>query len=360
MNLRHSRVVLVFCLLLFAAATTPGFAPGRFTQIDLVSDQPGLAPNTDPNLVNPWGIAKGPTSPLWVADEGTGKSTIYTGNGTPLSLVVTIPPASGTGQGTPTGIVFNDSAEFVVTNGTASGASVFIFASLDGAITGWSPGVDLNNALIGTTRNGSVYTGLAIANTLTGKRLYAADFANGVVDIYDGTFTYLSSFTDPTLQAAGYGPFGIQTIDGQVFVTFAVIGDEGEEEPGPGLGYVDIFETDGTFVRQLAAQGPLNAPWGLAQAPGGFGNLRGAILVGNFGDGRINAYNKVTGAYLGAVVDQFGFPLENEGLWGITFGNGTANGGAKNALFFAAGIEDETHGLFGKIVTFGTQNPKVE
>jgi uncharacterized protein (TIGR03118 family) len=353
----RSRGILVFSLFVLATSSALAFFPGRFTQINLVSDVPGLAPTTDADLVNPWGVARGPSSALWVADQGTGVSTIYRGDGSKVSLVVTIPPASGTGQGTPTGIVFNDGTEFVVTSGGNSGPSVFIFASLDGAITGWNPGVDLMNAVVGTVREGAVYTGLAIANTPSGKRIYAADFANGVVDIFDGTFAYLSSFTDTALVAAGYAPFGIQTIDGQIFVTFALVGPTGMSQAGAGLGYVYIFDKNGGFVKQLAAQGALNAPWGLTQATPRFGNLKGAILVGNFGDGRINAYRKDTGEYLGAIVDGSNVPIEIEGLWGIAFGNGTDAGGPKNHLFFAAGIQEETHGLFGKIVTFGTVGP---
>jgi uncharacterized protein (TIGR03118 family) len=336
------------------AAGGAGRAQGYVRQ-DLVSDQPGLAPRTDPNLVNPWGIALGDDTAIWVANNETGTSTIYLGNGRPAPLVVQI-PAAAAGHGTPTGIVYHEAEEgegedeFIVSAGPAgpSGPSVFIFASLDGTISGWSPVADQTHAIVGVTRPGAVYTGLAIAGTDDGSRLYAANFPNATVDVFGEDFNYLMSFGDP--QLAGYGPFGIQEINGQIFVAFAKIGEE-EEETGPGLGFVDVFDVDGNLVRRLVSQGALNAPWGMALAPSRFGAFSNALLVGNFGDGRINAYDAATGAMLGTLADKHGTPIEIEGLWGIAFGNGTHEGGKENTLFFAAGIDDEEHGLFGRITT---------
>jgi uncharacterized protein (TIGR03118 family) len=322
----------------------------------LVSDLPGMAPRTDPNLVNPWGISIGDDTAVWVANNETGTSTLYRGNGRPVPLVVEIPSA-GAEHGTPTGIVYHETEdegedEFVVSAGPdgPSGPSVFLFANLDGVISGWSPVADQTHAIVGVQTPGAVYTRLAIAETEAGSRLYAANFPNAVVDVFDAEFNHVASFSDPSL--AGFGPFGIQEINGQIYVAFAKIGEE-EEETGPGLGYVDVFDTDGNLVTQLAAQGALNAPWGMALAPRNFGLFSNALLVGNFGDGRINAYDPATGEFLGTMSDHRGDPIEVEGLWGIAFGNGTKDGGHANTLFFAAGIDDEAHGLFGRITTRG-------
>jgi uncharacterized protein (TIGR03118 family) len=351
--LRAATLAGAFALILSSAVAQGNRGQG-YVQKNLVSDLPSQAPRTDPNLVNPWGIAIGDDTAIWVANNATGTSTIYFGNGRPSPLVVAIPSTGGS-PGTPTGIVYHETEgegedEFVVNSapGGPSGPSVFLFANLDGAISGWSPAADRTHAILGAQMPGAVYTGLAIAETETGSRLYAANFPNAVVDVFDADFNHVVSFSDPSL--VGYGPFGIQEIDGRLYVAFAKIGEE-EEETGPGLGYIDVFDTEGNLLTQLVSQGALNAPWGLALAPRNFGAFSNALLVGNFGDGRINAYDSTTGEFLGTMTNHRGNPIEIEGLWGIAFGNGTREGGRENTLFFAAGIDDEEHGLFGRITT---------
>jgi uncharacterized protein (TIGR03118 family) len=324
-------------------------------ETDLVSDQPGVAAQTDPNLVNGWGVSLPPSGGnFWVSDNGTGKASVYGGDtgGSPLTvspLVVAIP------GGAPTGQVFNGTTDFVVTSGAASGPALFIFASETGQITGWNPDVPppapSTSAQPAVTVPGAVYKGLAIGSTAAGNFLFAADFRNGKIDVFDKTYAPVilpGKFTDPELPA-GYAPFNIQALGGQLYVAYArraATGDE--EEVGPGLGVVNVFDTDGNFVRRVAAGGRLDAPWGLALAPAGFGPFGGDLLVGNAGDGRINVFDPATGADEGFLVDPSGNPVTIDGLWGLAFGNGTTAGDA-NALYFAAGSGDETHGLFGKL-----------
>jgi uncharacterized protein (TIGR03118 family) len=305
-----------------------------------------MAANQDPNLVNPWGLVAGPSTPFWTADNGTGLSTLYNGKGTPLSLVVTVPPATGQSPPSdPTGIVFNGAgADFKGTH--------FIFATESGTIAGWSG--PTTAALEQTGAAGSVYKGLGIGANASGSLLYAANFGLGKIDVFDSSFnptTVSGGFTDPTLPA-GYSPFNIQNIGGQLYVTFAKTSGGKDEADGAGLGYVDVFDMNGTFVKRLASQGALNAPWGLAMAPSKFGALSGDLLVGNFGDGTINGYDPVTGAWVGAIDDTSGKALSIDGLWGLSFGNGAQNQD-KNTLYFNAGIAGpdsvEDHGLFGAL-----------
>jgi uncharacterized protein (TIGR03118 family) len=303
----------------------------------LVSDLSGRAKNTDSLLKNPWGLAYGPGGPFWVSDEASGWSTLYDGKGNLQSLQVVVPPASGGWQGSPTGIVFNGSTEFQIDTWT----SVFLFATLDGTISGWS-GFNPSAALIAVTNPGASYTGLAITNKSSGNSIFAADAANNKVDIYDGTFTWTGSFTDTTLPP-GYAPFGIQDIAGQVYVAFAATSG------GPG-GYIDIFTEDGTFVKHLAQGRPLNQPWGLAKAPDNFGPLSNTLLVSNnVASGTINAFNPATGKLMGTISDISGNPIGITGLWGIEFGGGTAANGQRNQLFFTAGPQD-ADGFFGVII----------
>jgi uncharacterized protein (TIGR03118 family) len=316
-----------------------------YTVTPLVSDQPGVAPVQDANLVNGWGLVASSTSPWWVADNGTSKSTLYNGNtGQPVSLVVSLGEDSG-----PTGAVFNGGAGFVVKEGTASAPARFIFDGEDGLIRGWNPTVDATNAVIAPADAdpGAIYKGLAIANGM----LYASDFHNGVVDVFDGAWKLVDQFTDPGLPA-GYAPFGIQAIDSQIFVTFAKQDAAAEDEvAGQGRGFVDVFDTSGSLVERVAQHGLLNAPWGLARAPSGFGRFSGDLLVGNFGDGTINAYEHQENGHFefrGQLRDGSGRAVEIDGLWALEFGN-DANAGPAKTLFFTAGPDDETHGLFGRI-----------
>ena len=334
-------------------------ASRRYKQVNLVSDIEGLAAVTDPNLVNPWGVAFSSTSPFWVSDNGTGVSTLYNGEGTPIPLIVTIPPPSGsTDTSTPTGTVFNGPAGFVVSKDGTSAPAFFIFDTEDGTISGWSPTVDLHNAVLvvdnsqpggvdGSTE-GAVYKGLAIAQTGNGSFIYANNFRDGIVEMYDADFHFVGSFTDPDLPPR-YAPFGIRNIDGQLYVTFAEQGEDKKDDvAGRGHGFVDVFDTTGHLLRRFVSRGRLNSPWGLALAPADFGKFSGALLIGNFGDGRINAYDPVSGRFLGNLRNQHGQALSIDGLWTITFGNGGA-AGSPNELFFTAGINDEADGLFGKL-----------
>jgi uncharacterized protein (TIGR03118 family) len=303
-----------------------------YTVTSLVSDVPGAAPVTDPNLVNAWGLTASSTSPWWVADNETSVSTLYNGAGVKQSLTVTVGTDSG-----PTGVVFNTlGSGFNVTNGTTTASSRFIFDGEDGVLRGWSPTVDATHALVGAMGDpGAIFKGLAIAD----GKLYASDFHNNEVAVFD------TSLPD------GYAPFGIQTIGGNVFVTFAKQDADAEDEiAGQGRGFVDEFDTSGNLVARVAQHGQLNAPWGLAQAPSNFGRFSNDLLVGNFGDGQINAYALgANGRYTHqGELRENGRQLTIDGLWALEFGNG-ANAGHTNELFFTAGPNDESHGLFGKI-----------
>ena len=349
------------------SATLTVTPPTAFTVTNLVADSAGTAAlTTDTHLVNPWGIAFGPTTAIWVANNRSAAATQYDGNGraqpTATPLVVNFAPSAGGTAFNPTGMVFNGSTDFVVT-ATASGASKFIFAGEGGMIAGWSPGVDRTHAITSfTATDGAVYKGLAIANNGAGNFLYATDFHGNKVDVFDAHFTKQTAsatafaFVDPTLPA-GYAPFGIQALNTgaagatQIYVTYAQQNgaDNHDQTNGAGLGLVDIFDTNGVFVSHLVAAGAqLNAPWGVALAPADFGTLSNAVLIGNFGDGKINAFATGTGAFVGTVVDSHGAPFVQVGLWGIAFGNDTGNQ-PHNTLFFAAGVNDQVNGEFGRI-----------
>jgi uncharacterized protein (TIGR03118 family) len=345
-NLGRCGLVLAVLIVALVAALPLGAAEdNNYTVTRLVSDQPGVATFTDPNLVNAWGLAASATSPWWVADNETSKSTLYNGNtGQPQALVVSVGTDSG-----PTGVVFNNTSGFVVTNGTVSAPARFIFDSEDGLIRGWNPTVNATNAVVAPAMGdpGANYKGLAIAAGM----LYAADFHNGVVDVFDGSWSLVDQFTDPGLPN-GYAPFGIQAIGSQIFVAFAKQDEDAEDEvAGQGLGFVDAFDTAGNLVARVAQRGQLNAPWGLALAPTDFGRFSGDLLVGNFGDGEISAYEHQSNghfAFRGQLRDDSGQPISIDGLWALGFGNG-ANAGPRDNLFFTAGPDDETHGLFGRI-----------
>ena len=315
-------------------------AVAQYQLHNLVSNQIGQAKHIDPLLVNAWGLAYGPGGPFWISDQGSGWSTLYDGAGNAESLKVEIPTASGGGVGSPTGIVFNGSSEFQV----QGQSTFFVFVTLDGTISAWAPGGDLNNASIAVDNSGSgaVYTGLAITNKPSGNFLYAADVANGKVDIYDGTFTFVKSFTDPGVPA-GFTPFGISDINGQVYVAFA------DSTGGPG-GVIDIFGEDGTFVKTLIQGKPLNQPWGFAVAPRNFGPLSNALLISNnTNHGTINAFNLGTGQFVGTIKDANRKAIRIDQLWGIEFGGGSANDGRTNQLFFTAGPSNNLAGTFGSI-----------
>ena len=321
------------------------------SQTNLVSDGAVPALHVDPNLVNPWGIASSPTGPFWVSDNKTGVSTLYNGAGNILPLVVTIPPPPGSPSGTlasPTGIVFNGTPDFGVTGGP----SHFLFDTEDGTISGWNSGVTAE-LQVDNSASGAVYKGLATGANGGSNFLYAANFHSGMVEVYNASFVQTGAFTDPNVPA-GYAPFGIQNIGGSLYVTFAQQdGSAHDDVAGPGHGYVDVFSTAGVLQRRLISGGALNSPWGLALAPSNFGSFSNDLLVGNFGDGTINAFDPATGALIGPLVDGANRPIVNEGLWGLAFGNG-ANAGPSNTLFFTAGVPGvdgavESHGLFGSL-----------
>jgi len=324
----------------------------RFQQVNLVSDLPGQAKFQDPDLVNPWGIAFGPNTPFWVADNGTGKSTIYDKAGVKQSLVVNIPGPGNTGKGAPTGVVYNgNSSSFIVSAGGKSGHSVFIFATEDGTIAGWSPEVNLTQAIIppGASSPTAVYKGLALAGRGQNAHLYAANFHDGTIDVYDTNFHKANlhgNFQDPH-PVVGYAPFNIAEIGHRLYVTYAKQdADKRDDVPGPGHGYINVFTNSGDFVRRLTTAGALDSPWGMAVAPRGFGRFGGDLLVGNFGDGKINAYDRHTGRFEGTLLLPNGLPFQEKGLWALTFGNGK-KAGDRDKLYFTAGIDDEQHGLFG-------------
>jgi uncharacterized protein (TIGR03118 family) len=348
-----------------ASASSQDHGSRGFRQIDLVSDQPGVAPLQDSDLVNAWGLSASPGtdaapgSPLWVSDNGQDRTTLYSGaSATTVSKTLAVDVASGT----PTGQVFNtDATGFVVHDGAGHSAPArFLFDTESGSIDGWNPAVGATGPTPSTTtevavRNGAnaVYKGLAIATASDGHTyLYAANFRSGRVEAYDDTFTPVELpgglFVDPRIPA-GYAPFNVQELAGRLYVTYAQQDATLHDDvAGPGHGFVDVFTNDGAFVRRLVTRGVLNSPWGLAMAPAGFGNLGGSLLVGNFGDGRIHAFDPMTGASRGLLRDSHGRPIAIDGLWGLRFGNG--NAAKTNELLFSAGPGDESHGLLGKLV----------
>jgi uncharacterized protein (TIGR03118 family) len=332
-----------------------------FIQTNLVSDVPGMAPTTDPNLKNPWGLASSTGSPVWVSDNNSGFSTLYNGQGNIVPLVVTIPAGAadaGT-PGSPTGAVFNSTNEFQVTQNGVTGPARFLFASEDGTIAGWNPNVNLTQAVTvvdnsdpHNPNHSQVYKGLTTGVLPDGTTLlYATDFRHDKVDVFGPDFNQIHGiygFVDPGIPP-GYAPFGIQNINNQIYVTYAKQdAAKHDDVAGPGFGYVDVFSTTGDLQQRLVSQGPLNAPWGLAQAPAGWGNFGGDILVGNLGNGWINAFNPTTGHYDGALTDPNGNPIAIDGLWGLRFGNGKGSG-STNALIFSAGINGQQDGLLGTL-----------
>jgi uncharacterized protein (TIGR03118 family) len=327
-----------------------------FTQTNLVSDLPGVAAQLDPNLVNPWGIASSATGPFWVSDNHTGVATVYNSSGVPFPvgspLIVTVPPPlGGAPPSAPTGVIFNSGSNF--------GGAHFIFATEDGTIAAWVSGAAAT-LVVDNSPSGAVYKGLASGTSGSQTLLYVANFNAGTIDVFDTTFspvTVPGDFQDPNLPA-GYAPFDIQNIGGNLFVTYAKQdANKHDDASGPGNGFVDVFGTDGVLIRRLISNGPLNSPWGLAIAPSSFGPLAGDLLVGNFGDGMINAFDPTIGTFFGDLVDASNNPIKIPGLWGLLDGNG-GNGGNPNFLYFSAGIPGpdkiEDHGLFGSLSPNGS------
>jgi uncharacterized protein (TIGR03118 family) len=338
---------LIKTALLVAAAVMFTAASARadtYSWTNFQSDIPGVAQHTDPNLVNPWGMAVGSTGTIWVSDNGTGVSTLYNQDGTAVPLVVEIPTAARNRDGAnPTGIAFNSTQFFQVTKNGTSAPAIFIFVSEDGSISGWNPTLDQTHAIIavdhGTNRgvNRAIYKGATLGLANDHNFLYVTDFHTGKVETYDENFHQVNpgGFVDPNLPA-GYGPFGIRNFNGEIFVTYAKQDHAREDDVAcPGCGFVNVFDTSGNFLRRLISNGELNAPWGLALLEGD------ELWVGNFGDGRINNYDPVTGTFIETLMRADGTPLQFDGLWDLLPQDA--------GVFFTAGIADEEHGLFGII-----------
>jgi uncharacterized protein (TIGR03118 family) len=340
-----TRPVPRFIALLAVTALAIPSAHAQYVQTNLTSNIPGRAANTDPDLRNPWGLSFGNASPYWISDNATGLTTLYNGLGVKSALVVSIPLPSG-GLSAPTGQVFNNASAFQLSNG--SNAS-FLFATENGTIAGWNGAAGTTAITMIDNSSNASYKGLAIAGTGASARLYAANFATGHVDVWDGSFNpVLGGFMDPTLPA-GYAPFNVQNVGGNIVVTYAVVDPgTGDDVAGPGNGVVDVYDANGNLLRRLSSGGALNSPWGVALAPSGFGPFGNALLVGNFGDGTINAYDFFSGAMLGTLTDGVGSPIVNDGLWALAFGNHSATSDP-NSLYITAGLNDEADGLFARI-----------
>jgi uncharacterized protein (TIGR03118 family) len=345
------------------AAQTPSAPPNNYLVHNLVSDLPNIADHQDPNLVNPWGNGFG-ASPFWIGNNGTGTSTLYTGTGAVIPLVVTIPQAGNAGTaGSVTGVIFDIFASNAnAFNVQAGKPSDFIFCSEDGVISGWNEGVSGTKAsiLFDNSKSGAVYKGCAVSGTAAAPYLFAANFNAGTIDVYDGSLNlnpapYTNSFSNPAIPA-GFAPFNVQNINGSLFVTYAKQNAQKQDEVGgAGNGYVAMFNLSGTLIANLISQGPLNSPWGMAIAPANFGPFAGALLVGNFTDGKINAFNATTGAMLGTLDDTTGNPIAIPGLWSLNFGSG-AQSEDPGTLYITAGIGGgpnndpvQSHGLLASI-----------
>jgi uncharacterized protein (TIGR03118 family) len=353
--------------------------PNRYVVTNLVSDLPGVAPNTDPVLQNAWGVAFTPAaSPFWIADNATGCSTLYDGQGAIQALQVSIPLPGGSVPATackhvdpknppsltpaaPTGMVWNPTTStttgFLVPGTSPPLVASFIWATEDGTISAWTGGLTPpNNAVLAADNSpGAVYKGLVFGINAKGAFLFATNFRAGTVDVFDNTYTKVTTnggFADPDIPS-GYAPFGIQNIDGSLFVTYAKQNAALHDDvAGPGNGFVDVFDTDGNLLQRFASHGPLNSPWGVARASFAFGRFSGEILVGNFGNGKINAFDS-DGNFLGTLRDGNGKPLAIDGLWTLTLGGGRNS--SSDTLYFTAGPNGETDGLFGTITPMSSK-----
>ena len=370
-----------------AGAQTGSAPPNNYLVHNLVSDLANIADHQDKNLVNPWGAGFGAT-PFWVGNSGSGTATLYGGTGAPIALVVTIPQAGNAGTAGPvTGVIFNPFASNANAFDVQTGKpALFLFCSQDGVITGWNQSVSGTKAtiLFDNSKSGAVYTGCALGGTAAAPYLFAANFNAGTVDVYDANlnlnpapygqsglpqpFSGSSSFSNPEIPA-GFAPYNVQNINGTLFVTYAKQDTQKHNSVGgPGNGYVAMFNLNGTLIANLISAGPLNSPWGMAIAPSNFGLFAGALLVGNFSDGKINAFNATTGALLGTLDDATGSPIAIPGLWSLNFGSG-AQSEDPGTLYITAGIGGgpnndpvQSHGLLASIqaapsfLTSGIQN----
>jgi uncharacterized protein (TIGR03118 family) len=349
----------VASLLSFATAL-PAQQLQHYKQTNLVADTSGIAATTDPNLVNPWGISRSSSSPWWVSDNGPGKATLYTGTGTAEALVVTIPTGdpSMSATGTPSGQVYNGTTDFQLNPKMPNTPALFIFVTEDGTVSGWNPSVNAASAVIKVnTKSASVYKGVALAtinDPVAGATnfLYVADFRKGRIKVYDKNFKHISlgdhAFRDDLIPA-GFAPFNVQNIGGNLYVAYAKQDSQKHDEvDGAGLGYVDAYSPWGRLINRLEHGTWLDAPWGMTQAPSDFGAFSHDILVGQFGSGNIDVFDPVTGQFKGYLNDASNMPITIDGLWGINFGSG-GNSGPATTLYFAAGPDNESHGLLGMI-----------
>jgi len=340
----------------------------HYTRTDLTQNAAGVsnALNTDPNLVNAWGLSRSSGSPWWISDNGTGLATLYNADGVPQSLVVTMAHPDNVTQSAPTGTIFNYAAGF---EAAAGFKSVFIFCTEEGTITAWAPGANPTVALVRVNRNGhAVYKGCALAGPTASSWLYAANFQTGRIDVWDNQFNPINlggnafrlsgnqggesagNSTD-NRQDLVWAPFNIQNVGGNLVVTFARKAPGATDETaGPGFGRVVIFDPSGRKIRELQTGTFLNAPWGVTLAPADFGAFSHRLLIGNFGDGTIHAFNAVSGRFEGTLLDASGAPIKIDGLWALSFASGAANSGLANNLYFTSGPKDETAGVFGKLV----------
>jgi uncharacterized protein (TIGR03118 family) len=333
-------------------------AANAYVQHNLVSDLNGVADKVDPNLVNPWGIATSATSPFWVSNNHSGTITVYDSSGNPFPaaqpLVVTLPTAAnGNTPSSPTAQIANDTGGFALADGKPAS---FLFVSEDGVVAAWNGSSGgTANIMVDKSTSGVVYKGAAAANAANGPQLYAANFHDGTVDVFDTNFNSITTpggFMDPNVPA-GFAPFGIQRIGRKLYVTYAMQDEDRHDDvAGPGNGFVNVFDFDGNLLGRLASNGALNSPWAVVMAPANFGDLSYTLLVGNFGDGTINAYDSCSGQWLATLNDAKGAPISIPGLWGLLFGNGH-NGGDAATLYFTAGIagpdDIEDHGLLGSL-----------
>jgi len=333
---------------LVSTCCVPTLSAQHFVQTNLTSDTGIGGTKKDPNLVNPWGMSRSSGSPWWISDNGSNLSTLYGSDGTAVSLVVSVP-------GGPSGTVFNGTAAFQL-NGKPA---VFVFCTEGGTILAWNGGTA---ATVVASKNGAVYKGLALANVNGVNYLYATDFHYGKVDVLDTNFHYVTSmatlhdrdsddraFAMEDLWHKGFAPFNIQNIGGTLYVTYAKQdGAKHDDVPGAGLGFVAAFTPTGRLLQTLEHGNWLNAPWALAEAPGDFGPFSHTLMVGNFGSGQIAAYDTVSGRFLGLFEDATGSPISIDGLWALSFGN-NGKAGSATALYFTAGPNGESNGLFGTL-----------
>ena len=346
----------IACLFVFSCSfLLDGAGVNAYIQHNLVSDQAGVADFTDPNLVNAWDIATSATSPFWLSANGTGLAPVYSTASATVTLAVStthpsVPPGKSSMEttGPVSGQVANATTVFLLPNGTKAS---FMFCTEDGTISGWNGGTAAV-LMVDNSSKGSVYKGMVIGGTTTAPQLYVANFHTGTVEVYDGNFAPVKlaagAFTDSQIPA-GFAPFNIANLGGNLYVAYAKQDAMGYDDvPGPGNGYVDIFDMSGTLKTHLIAGGVLNSPWGMAIAPANFGAFSGMLLVGNFGNGRINVFDPATGASQGFLQDPKGNAIVIPGLWGLRVGNG-ASGGDANAVYFAAGSGGTQHGLFGSL-----------